>query len=320
MERELTLELIRVTEAAAIAAGRTMGRGAKELTDQVAVDAMRSMFDSVQIEGTVVIGEGEMDEAPMLYIGERVGSGGDVVDIAVDPVEGTSLVSHGLPGAITVLAVGPKGTLLSAPDMYMDKIAVGPKAKGSVRLGRPIQENLAAVADALGKAVRDLTVVCLDRDRHRELIADMRKAGARIKLIEAGDVAPAVDLCFPETGIDMLVGSGGGPEGVLAAAALKCLGGDFQGRLLPSNQEEEERAKAMGIKDVHRVLTIDELVQGEDVIFAATGVTEGDLLRGVRYTPSGAKTHSLVMRSKTGTVRFVEADHRLDRKPYLIKE
>lgn len=320
MERELAVELVRVTEAAALACARWMGRGDKHMADQLAVDAMRAGFDTCQISGVVVIGEGELDEAPMLYIGEHVGAGGEAVDVAVDPLEGTNLVAKGLNGSIAVVAVAPKGCLLHAPDMYMEKIAVGPEAKGRIDLTRPIRENLLVVADAKGKDVSDLTVVILDRDRHREMIRECREAGARIKLITDGDVAPAVATGFPETGVDILMGIGGAPEGVLAAAALKCLGGDMQARLKPENEQEFLRCQSMGLADPTAVLTLEDLVKGDDVVFAATGITEGDLLRGVRYSGfSTARTHSIALRCKTGTVRFIEAQHRLELKPAWAK-
>ena len=319
MDRELSLEFVRVTEAAAIACGRLMGKGDKIAADQAAVDAMRTMFESVNISGTVVIGEGEMDEAPMLYIGETVGAGGMAVDIAVDPLEGTNLVAKGMPGAIAVLAVAPQGGLLHAPDMYMDKIAVGPKAAGKIHIDAPVKENLKAVASALSRKVEDLTVVILDRDRHSRLIKDVRDAGARIKLITDGDVSPVINVGIEGSGIHMLVGSGGAPEGVIAAAALKCLGGDMQGRLLPSDDCEIARAKKMGIGDINKVLTIDDLVHGEDAIFAATAITQGDMLNPVHYFGGGVRTHSIVMRYKSGTVRFVDAIHKLDRKSMIFK-
>ncbi|MFO7246553.1 MAG: class II fructose-bisphosphatase [Thermaerobacter sp.] len=320
MERELALEFVRITEAAAIAAARWMGRGDKEAADQAAVDAMRALFDTVDIRGTVVIGEGEMDEAPMLYIGEQVGTGrGPEVDVAVDPLEGTNLVAKGLPNAIAVLAVAPRGCLLHAPDIYMDKIAVGPAAAGQVDLDAPVAENLKAVARALGKRVEDVTVIILDRPRHADIIRQVREAGARIRLISDGDVSAAIATALPDTGIDLMLGIGGAPEGVLAAAALRCLGGELQGRLHPTDDAERERAEAM-VGDVRRKLMLDDLVCGDDVMFAATGITAGDMLRGVRFTGDGAYTHSLVMRARTGTVRFIEALHRLERKPYFGRE
>lgn len=316
MERELALELVRVTEAAALACARWMGRGDKNMADQLAVDAMRAGFDTVQINGVVVIGEGEMDEAPMLYIGEKVGAGGIAVDVAVDPLEGTNLVAKGLNGSIAVVAVAPKGHLLHAPDMYMEKIAVGPSAKGCIDLTASITANLKWVARAKGKDVSDLTVVILDRERHKKMIQECREAGARIKLITDGDVAPAVAAGIEETGIDILLGIGGAPEGVLAAAALKCLGGDMQARLVPENEEEYARCQAMGLSDPKQVLRLEDLVKGEEVFFAATGITEGDLLRGVRYFGHHTvRTHSIALRGKTGTVRFIEARHHLERKP-----
>ena len=318
MERELALEFVRVTEAAAIASGRLMGRGQKDAADAAAVDAMRAMLDTVQIRGTVVIGEGEMDEAPMLYIGEKVGGNeGPAVDIAVDPLEGTSLVAKGLPNAISVLAVAERGGLLHAPDMYMDKIAVGSQGKGCIDIDAPIKDNLARLARATGRRIEDLTVVILDRERHIDIVRKVREAGARIKLISDGDVSPAVATAFGESGVDMLLGIGGAPEGVLAAAALKCLGGEMQGRLVPENAEQAERALQMGLKDIKSVLTLDDLVSGDDVIFAATGITDGDLLRGVRYFGAQVMTHSIVMRSRTGTIRLIEATHKLEKKTFL---
>ncbi|MGE5416775.1 MAG: class II fructose-bisphosphatase [Acidobacteriota bacterium] len=316
MERELALELARVTEAAALAAARWMGRGKKDDADDAAVSAMRAMFDTIHMDGIVVIGEGEMDEAPMLYIGERVGAGvPPLVDVAVDPLEGTNIVAKGGSGAIAVLAVAPRGTLLHAPDMYMDKIAVGPECKGRVSLDAPVKENVLEVAKALDKSVTEVTVVVLDRPRHQEIIEEIRSAGARIKLISDGDVSPAVAAAYEGSGVDMLVGIGGAPEGVISAAALRCLGGDFQGRLYPTEDGEIERAQKMGIKDVNQLLTIDDLVKSESVFFAATGITDGDLLRGVRYLSRRAVTHTLVMRGASGTIRYIEAIHQLDKKP-----
>lgn len=321
MERELALEFVRVTEAAALSAGRLMGRGQKEAADAAAVDAMRAMLDTVQIRGTIVIGEGELDEAPMLYIGEKVGGAlFPEVDIAVDPVEGTSLVAKGLPNAIAVLAVAEKGGLLHAPDMYMEKLAVGKEARGCIDLNAPLKYNLERVAHAKGKRVADLTVVILDRERHAAIIRQVREAGARIKLISDGDVAPAVATAFEDSGVDMLVGIGGAPEGVLAAAALKCLGGEMQARLMPTSEAEARRAESMGLRDIKAVLTLSDLVRGNDVIFAATGITDGDLLRGVRYLGEKATTHSMVMRSKTGTIRLVEATHLLAKKAFMQRD
>jgi fructose-1,6-bisphosphatase II len=317
MDRNLALEVVRVTEAAALSSARLMGRGDRNGADQAAVEAMRKAFNSIAIAGEVVIGEGERDEAPMLYIGEKVGRarpGDPDLEIAVDPLEGTNLCATGAPNAISVIAMGEKGKLLRAPDTYMEKIAVGPKAVGAVELDRPPKENLRRVADALGKYVEDLTVVILDRPRHETLVREVREAGARIKLIGDGDVAGALNTCFPETGVDVLMGTGGAPEGVISAAALRCVGGDFQGRLAFRNDEERQRAKAMGVRDLERIFDIDELAGGS-VMFAATGVTSGDFLKGVRFTGKGALTHSVVMRSRTGTVRFIETEHRFEGEP-----
>ncbi|WP_072772589.1 class II fructose-bisphosphatase [Desulfitobacterium chlororespirans] len=321
MERELTMEFARVTEAAALASARWVGRGNKEAADDAAVQAMRSVFDTIRMQGTVVIGEGEMDEAPMLYIGEKVGSGeAPELDVAVDPLEGTNSVAKGLAGAIAVVAIARKGGLLHAPDMYMDKIAVGPLAKGKIHLDAPVQENLANVARALGKSMDDLTVVILDRPRHEKIIHDVREAGARIRLITDGDVSPAVACAIEGTGVDVMMGIGGAPEGVLAAAALRCLGGEMQGRLWPENEEDILRAQKLGVSDVAKLLTMDDLVCSDDVFFAATGITEGPLLKGVHFTSQGALTHTVVMRGKTGTVRFIEARHSFDKKPaYAMK-
>lgn len=288
MNRELSMEFVRVTEAAAMASARGVGRGDKNGIDQLAVDAMRKMFDTVNISGTVVIGEGEMDEAPMLYIGEKVGAGGPEVDIAVDPVEGTNLVAKGQLGAIAVIAIAPKGCLLHAPDMYMDKIAVGPRAKGCINIDDPVSVNLERVAKAMHRNVNDLTVVALDRPRHRKIIEEVRAAGARIRLISDGDVDPIVNCGIEGTGIHMYIGRGGAPEGVLAAAGLKCLGGDMQARLVPENDEQTQRCHEMGIADTRQVLTIEDLVKGDDCMFTATGITNCDLLRGVNFFGNGA--------------------------------
>lgn len=320
MERELTLEFVRVTEAAALSSARWMGRGDKIAADDAAVTAMRAVFDTIAMNGTVVIGEGEMDEAPMLYIGEKVGcSDQPILDVAVDPLEGTNLVAKGLKGAISVLAIAEAGCLLHAPDMYMDKIAVGPGAVGKISLDLPVRDNLKAVAGALKKSINDLTVVVLDRDRHIKLIRDIRDCGARIMLISDGDVSPAVAAAVAGSGVDMMMGIGGAPEGVLAAAALKCLGGEMQGRLMPENEKEYNRALEMGVGAVDRLLTMDDLVKGNDVIFSATGITDSSLLKGVDYNATGAKTYSLVMRAKTGTIRFVEATHVFSKKPLMDK-
>ncbi len=315
MNRNLALELVRVTEAAALACGRWVGKGDKTAADEAATSAMRRTLESLDISGTVVIGEGEMDEAPMLYIGERVGSNGSLeVDIAVDPLEGTNICAKGLNGAIATIALAPRGGFLHAPDMYMEKIVVGPAAKGAIDINLSARENLLRVAEAKRCRTEDLTVVLLDRPRHDKIVAELRKAGARIHLIPDGDVAPAIAAAVEGSGVDMLMGIGGAPEGVLAAAALKCLDGDMQGRLVFLSQSERDRALAMGIDDYERIYRADEMAQG-DVVFAATGVTNGDLLTGVRYFSGGAQTHSVVMRSQSRTVRFIEARHRFDHKP-----
>jgi fructose-1,6-bisphosphatase II len=321
MDRNLALEVVRVTEAAALSCARLMGRGDREGADRLAVEAMRHAFETVAVKGTVVIGEGERDEAPMLYIGERVGLGWHdgnshmpKVDIAVDPLEGTNLCATGSPDAIAVIAIAEDGKFLNAPDTYMDKIAVGPQSRGAIDISKPPTWNLHAVAEAKRARVEDLTVIILDRPRHEKLITEVRKAGARIRLITDGDVSAALATCSEETGVDMLLGIGGAPEGVLAAAALRSMGGDMQGVLKPRNNEEIERAKKMGIPDMSRVWKIDELAGG-DVMFAATGVTDGSFLKGVRFFGGGAKTHSIVMRSKSGTVRFLETTHHFERKP-----
>ncbi len=312
MDRNLALEFVRITEEAALACARHMGRGDEKAADQAAVDAMRKAFDHVNIDGVVVIGEGERDEAPMLYIGEKVGRKGSdapAIDIALDPLEGTTICAKGGVGAIAVIAVAERGQFLHAPDTYMEKIACGPQARGKISLDASPEENIKAVAKALNKDVADVTVVILDRPRHEKLIGEVRKAGARIRLIGDGDVSAGIAPCWDESGIDLLMGTGGAPEGVITAAALKCLGGDFQGRLKFRSDEERTRAQKMGIKDLDKVYRLEELAQGS-VMFCATGVTDGPLLKGVRALPGHrAQTHSIVMRSATGTVRRVEAEH-----------
>ncbi len=320
MDRNLALEFVRITEAAAIASARWMGRGNKEAADQAAVDAMRRAFDSVDINGTVVIGEGERDEAPMLFIGEKVGRAPDwspSVDIALDPLEGTNLCAKGAPGALAVIAIAQRGHFLHAPDTYMQKIAVGPATKGLVDLDATPEENVRAVAASLNKDVEDVTVVIMERERHLEIIERCRSIGARIQLITDGDVSACLATAMPDSGIDLFLGVGGSPEGVISAAALKCLGGDFQGRLRFRNPDEVKRAKRMGIDDPDRRYSLEELAKG-DVMFCATGVTTGAMLRGVRFMQHHrASSHSVVMRSKSGTVRMIEALHRLDRKPLV---
>src|SRR6266550_1380417 len=311
MDHNLGLELVRVTEAAALASSRWMGRGDKNAADQAAVTAMRRVFDIVDIKGTVVIGEGERDEAPMLYIGEAVGSGkGPEVDIALDPLECTNSVAYGRGNAMSVIALAERGKLLHAPDTYMEKIAVGPTAASAIDLSRPVEENLKAVADAKGYELEDLTVVVLDRPRHEALIQRIRRTGARIHLIPDGDVAAAIATAIDSTGVDVLLGIGGAPEGVLAAAALRCLGGAIQGRLLFQNDEERARAKTMGVSDFDRIYRETDLASGDSIIFAATGVTDGDMLDGVRFSGEGAETHSMVMRVKSGTVRTIQTKYR----------
>ncbi len=318
MDRNLAINLVRVTEGAALSAAKLMGRRDKEEADQAGVDGMRKMFDTIDIRGTVVIGEGEKDEAPMLFIGEKVGRWLDddmEVDIAVDPVEGTTSVANGTNNAIAVIAMAPKGCILDAPTFYMDKIAVGPKAKGKIDINAPIRENLENVARALHKNVGDLTVTILDRPRHKELVQECIDAGARIKLFPDGDIASAIATAVEGTGVDVMMGIGGSPEGVITAAAMKCIGGEIQGKLVLTTDEQREECKKRGI-DPDRVLYMDDMVRGNEAYFVATGITDGDMLKGVVYTgDSTAKTHSIVMRSETGTIRFIEATHKLRTKP-----
>ena len=319
MERSLSMELVRVTEAAALKSARWMGRGVKAEADDAATMAMRTVFDTIPMQGTVVIGEGEMDEAPMLYIGEKLGTGdGPGVDVAVDPLEGTDIVAQGSWNALSVIAIADKGTLLHAPDMYMNKIAVGPEAIGMIDINAPTMDNLQAVARAKNKDIEDVVATVLDRPRHAKLIQEIRESGARIKLIPAGDVAAAINTAFENTGVDILLGSGGAPEGVLAAVALKCLGGELQGKLVPSNDDEIERCVEKGISDLNRVFCMNDFCSGDDAIFAATGVTDGELLKGVQFKGSKATTQSLVMRAKSGTVRFIDGEHSLQKKPNMV--
>ena len=322
MDRNLALNLARVTEAAALASAKWLGQGDKNAADQAAVDAMRRMFDTVNIDGVVVIGEGEMDEAPMLYIGEQIGIAGEdslKIDIAVDPLDGTRSVANGLPNAISVVAIAPRGCLLHAPDIYMDKIAVGPKAKGVINIKNSVKENIVNVAKALGKEVSDVTVTVLERPRHDKLVAEIREAGARIKMISDGDVLAAISTCFEYTDVDILMGIGGAPEGVISAAALKCMGGEFQGMLKPITDDQKLRCKDMCV-DLDRVYYTDDMVKGDEVVFAATGVSYGELLDGVKYHENNmASTHTLVLRAETGTIRFIDATHKLDKKPEYAK-
>ncbi|MCC7366103.1 MAG: class II fructose-bisphosphatase [Dehalococcoidia bacterium] len=309
-DRNIAMELIRTTEAAALAAARWMGRGDKNASDGAAVNAMRLMLDTVDMDGIIVIGEGEKDQAPMLYNGERVGNGsGPQVDVAVDPIDGTRLLSLGRPGALSVVAVAPRGTLYNPHDVfYMEKIAVGPAAKGMIDLGAPVRWNIEQVAKAKDLSVEEVTVVILDRDRNTEIVDEVRAAGARIRFITDGDVAGAVMTGLAGTGVDMLLGIGGSPEGVVAACALKAMEGDIQCRLWPRDDNDRKYAAEMGM-DLTAVLTIDDLVQSDDVFFAATGVTSGDLLRGVEYVAGGATSESLVMRSRSGTIRRIQTEH-----------
>jgi len=310
-DRNIAMELMRATEAAALAGGRWLGRGDKNAADGAAVEAMRLVLSGVSMDGVVVIGEGEKDEAPMLFNGEQLGDGSQPsLDIAVDPIDGTTLTSLGRSGAISVIAMSERGTMFDpGPCVYMEKIAAGPAAADAIDLNAPPRANLEAVAKALGEKVSDVTAVILDRDRHTDLIAECREAGARIRLIPDGDVAGAIQVAWRNSGTDVLFGIGGTPEGVIAACALKCLGGAIQGRLWPRN-DDERRAALDGGYDLDRVLELDDLVSGDDVFFAATGISDGELLKGVRYWGDGAGTQSLVMRSKSGTIRMVDATHR----------
>jgi fructose-1,6-bisphosphatase class II len=315
MDRNFALEFVRVTEAAALESSRWMGRGDEKQADHAAVEAMRSMMNSIQFDGTVVIGEGERDEAPMLFIGEKVGRGGGPrLDLALDPLEGTTICAKGGSNSLSVIAIAEEGKFLHAPDTYMQKIAVGPEAKGAIDLRATPTQNLKNIAQAKKCNVEDLTVIILDRPRHSDLVAEVRTSGARIWLIGDGDVSAAIATCKRDSGVDVLMGTGGAPEGVIAAAALRCMGGDFQGQLVFRNEDEKSRARKMGITEFDRIYGIHELASG-NVMFCATGVTQGTFLNGVRYFSGGARTHSVVMRSETGTVRFIEAEHHFDRKP-----
>ncbi len=313
-ERNLALELVRVTEAAALAAGRFMGRGDKEGGDRAAVDAMRLVLNSVEMDGIIVIGEGEKDEAPMLFNGEKLGTGdAPQVDIAVDPIDGTRLLALGRANSLATVAIADRGSMFNpGPIVYMDKIAVGPEGKGAIDIEVSPLVNLRSVARAKGKDIRDLTVMILDRPRHEKLIADVRKAGARIRLITDGDVAGALMTAWPDSGIDLLMGIGGTPEGVISACALKAMGGEIQGKLHPRNEAEAQKARELGY-DLNQVLSTNDLVKSNNVFFAATGITDGELLDGVKYYGDGARTQSLVMRAKSGTVREITARHRWDK-------
>ena len=316
--RNLALELVRVTEAAALAAGRFMGRGDKEAADQAAVNAMRIVLQTIDMNGLIVIGEGEKDNAPMLYNGERVGNGSGLdFDVAVDPIDGTRPLAFGRSNSLATVAIAPRGSMFNpGPFVYMNKLAVGPEAKGKIDIEKPLIENLKAIAKAMHKDVADLTIIILDRDRHIDMIAEIRKAGARIRQIPDGDVAAALMTAQPESGVDVLMGIGGTPEGVLAACALRAMGGEIQGKLYARDEAELRRGHEAGY-DFDRVLTMDDLVSSEDVFFTATGITDGELLKGVRYFGNGASTDSLVVRGLTGTVRQITATHRVDKLRHL---
>ncbi|CEN74533.1 fructose 1 [[Clostridium] sordellii] len=323
MDRNLALELVRVTEAAALVSSQFMGRGDKNGADGAAVEAMRRAFETVKIDGEVVIGEGELDEAPMLYIGEKVGMATEdsmKVDIAVDPLDGTTLIAKGLPNVISVIAMGKKGSLLKAPDTYMKKIIVGPKAKGCIDLNASVEENIKSVARALNKKTTEMTITVQDRERHNYIFETARKLGTRIKMFGDGDVAAGIATCFEDTGIDMLMGIGGGPEGVITAAAIKCMGGDMQAQIYPLSEEERIRCHEMNLtdEDIDKVLSLEDLAKGDELFFAATGITDGDLLKGiVSLGNNRITTNSVVMRAKTGTIRFVDAIHSIEKNDIL---
>lgn len=323
MDRNLALELVRVTEAASLVSSQFMGRGDKNGADGAAVEAMRRAFETVKIDGEVVIGEGELDEAPMLYIGEKVGMATEdsmKVDIAVDPLDGTTLIAKGLPNVISVIAMGKKGSLLKAPDTYMKKIIVGPKAKGCIDLNASVEENIKSVAKALNKKTTEMTITVQDRERHNYIFEAARKLGTRIKMFGDGDVAAGIATCFEDTGIDMLMGIGGGPEGVITAAAIKCMGGDMQAQIYPLSEEERIRCHEMNLtdEDIDKVLSLEDLAKGDELFFAATGITDGDLLKGiVSLGNNRITTNSVVMRAKTGTIRFVDAIHSIEKNDIL---
>ena len=315
MDRNLALEAVRVTEAAALAASRLMGRGEVAPTDRAAAEAMRKAFRSIAINGVVVVGEGEPDESEVLYVGERVGNGsGPEIDVALDPLEGATICATGGFNALSIIAFAERGGFLRCPETYMEKIVVGPEGRNAIDLDRPPSENLRALADAKGVYVADLTVAILDRPRHERLVTEVRRAGARIKLLTDGDVAAGIATAKPDSGVDMLLGVGGSSQGILTAAAMRCTGGDMQARLRPRNDEEARRVRDAGIADLDRTYTIEDMASGS-VMFAASGVTNGDLLRGVRFFKGGATTNSVVMRSRTHTIRYIEATHRFDLKP-----
>lgn len=310
MERNLALEFVRVTEAAAIDAARWVGKGDRKAADGAAVKAMRARFNAVDFAGKIVIGEGAKDKAPELYIGEKVGTGNGLeFDLAVDPLECTDSVANGRYNAISVISTGPKGSLFHAPDTYMDQIAVGPKAAGVIDLDKPVEDNLKAVAKALGKDIEELTAIVLDRERHEKLIERIRKVGARVRLITDGTIAAGIATCWPEAGVDIMLGLGGSSEAVITAVALKCLGGNIEARLQPRNHEDIEMIKSMGIKELDKKWQLEDLAKGDQLTFTATGIIEGPLLKGVNFTSTGATTHSVVMRARTKTIRFIETIH-----------
>jgi fructose-1,6-bisphosphatase II len=319
MDSDLSLEFLRVVEQAAIACAHTMGQGDRHASDQVAVEAMRKVMDTVPINGTIVIGEGERDEAPMLYIGEKVGKGGDEVDIAVDPLEGTNLCALGTPGAIAVMATSDKGGLLHAPDLYMEKLVVGPTSKHAVHLDASPADNLNAIAKCLDRDIDDLVVIVLDRPRHEKLISEIRATGARIRLIGDGDLSAGITAAARGTGVHALMGTGGAPEGVLTAAAMRCLNGEIFARLVISKPEHEERCRAMGIKDLKRIYKSKDLAPGNDIIFAATGVTDGSLMKGVRFFGDGVRTSSLIMQNNPHRIRFIDSIHVTAKKDVKIR-
>jgi len=309
---DLSLEFVRVVERSAVAAARTMGQGDRKYADQVAVESMRKEMETLDIDGTIVIGEGERDEAPMLYIGEKVGRGGDAVDIAVDPLEGTNLCATGAPNAIAVLSASEKGGLLNAPDIYMEKLVVGPSSKGHVDINAPVEDNLKAIAGQLDRNVNDLVVIVLDRPRHERLIADIRKAGARIRLIGDGDLSAGITAAVVGSGVHAVMGTGGAPEGVLTAAAMRCLNGEIQAKLVLTKPADRERLSKMGISDLEKVYKTEDLARGKNVIFAAAGVTDGALLRGVRFFGDGIRTQTLLMTTVPHQVRFIDTIHASD--------
>jgi fructose-1,6-bisphosphatase class II len=319
MHRDLSLEFVTVVEKAAVAAARTMGQGDRKYSDQVAVESMREEMEGLDIDGTIVIGEGERDEAPMLFIGEKVGKGQLGIDIAVDPLEGTNLCATGAPGSIAVLAAAEKGGLLNAPDIYMEKLVVGPSSKGHVDLNASVDDNLKAIARCLDREVHDLVVIVLDRPRHERLIADIRKAGARIRLIGDGDLSAGISAAVVGTGVHAVMGTGGAPEGVLTAAAMRCLNGEIQARLVLTKAADRERLKKMGIEDLDKVYRTEDLAPGRNVVFAAAGVTDGALLRGVRYFGDGVRTHTLVMTTVPHQVRFIDTIHAKDAPDVKIR-